>query len=276
MCQIISSILPLRLLAFSTQTKPYRGFCTLGTDIGVQERCQAGTVRQAVLLPADKPTESSVLQGSVARLSTLSEALHCCRGPILSPGTRSLTQMNNHTPYRHVAQSIAGLQRFLGTQRAALRLEWLSMNVHQRVNVGRKVQRGGKRAFSRLERMMKVKVMDLIGLSCTHCNFPGGLLLTDCALQPQGLHLSYIQLYRTCHTEPRPSRVICTHLSGLRCLPAVQEPKYFHKYRTHFNFHWIFCVSVARHRKLKCLRAKKMHHRGHAGTPPPNYSSTNV
>lgn len=74
--------------------------------------------------------ESSVLQGSVARLFTLSEALHCCRGPILSPGTRSLTQMNNHTPYRHVAQSIAGLQRFLGTQRAALRLEWLSMNVH--------------------------------------------------------------------------------------------------------------------------------------------------
>lgn len=66
-----------------------------------------------MLLPEDKPTEgkkggnrrlveSSILQGSEAPLSTLSEALHCCRGAILSPGTRSLTQMNNHTPYRHV------------------------------------------------------------------------------------------------------------------------------------------------------------------------------
>lgn len=122
-CQIISSILPLRSPLPPRAPSPHKlscaeAFVTLGTDIGAQERCQAGTVRlarSAVLLPEDKPgpaerkqsegrrvVESSILQGSAARLSTLSEALHCCRGPILSPGTRSLTQMNNHSPYRHV------------------------------------------------------------------------------------------------------------------------------------------------------------------------------
>lgn len=116
--------------------------------------------------------ESSILQGSLARLSTLSEALHCCRGPILSPGTRSLTQMNNHTPYRHVG-SIHPSETALGRSTES---SFSSVGVEcKRVHLCESMwseYAENKRAFSGFGRMMskwwtfvKVTVMDLSGLS---------------------------------------------------------------------------------------------------------------
>lgn len=116
--------------------------------------------------------ESSILQGSLARLSTLSEALHCCRGPILSPGTRSLTQMNNHTPYRHVG-SIHPRETALGgsteSSFSSVGVEYKCVHLCESM-LSEYAEK--KRAFSGFGHMMskwwtfvKVTVMDLSGLS---------------------------------------------------------------------------------------------------------------